>query len=226
MTEKRRLQVFVSSTFDDLKEERQAAVAAILNANHIPAGMELFSAGDQSQMEVIKKWIDESDVFLLILGGRYGSIEPESQKSYTHLEYEYALKKDKALFAVVANQQALEQQRLGFGSGLLSQGAGLMGQYYGGQQAAYSPYTNAMAQIQALEASAQQPFNMSAALAQQSAQAGANVGRLGQAGAEFSTRLATGPAATTNPYSTLLGGLGASPLFGTAAGSALTSLFG
>jgi len=110
----------------------------------------------------------------------------------------------------LARQQALEQQRLGFGSGLLSQGAGLMGQYYGGQQAAYSPYTNAMAQIQALEASAQQPFNMSAALAQQSAQAGANVGRLGQAGAEFSTRLATGPAATTNPYSTLLSGLGAS----------------
>jgi hypothetical protein len=89
-----------------------------------------------------------------------------------------------------------------------------MGQYYGGQQAAYSPYTNAMAQIQALEASAQQPFNMSAALAQQSAQAGANVGRLGQAGAEFSTRLATGPAATTNPYATLLSGLGSASQFG------------
>ncbi|MEB3312161.1 MAG: DUF4062 domain-containing protein [Snowella sp.] len=77
----RKLQVFVSSTYLDLKSERQAAVEAILTAGHIPAGMELFSAGDQSQWEVIKEWIDESDVFLLILGGRYGSIEPNSQKA-------------------------------------------------------------------------------------------------------------------------------------------------
>ena len=110
MTEKRKLQVFVSSTYINLKEERQAAVQAILTAGHIPAGMELFSAGDQSQMDVIKRWIDESDVFLLILGGRYGSIEAESQKSYTHLEYEYALEKSKALFAVVITEKCLEEK--------------------------------------------------------------------------------------------------------------------
>ncbi|WP_207787650.1 DUF4062 domain-containing protein [Candidatus Thiosymbion oneisti] len=62
---KKRLQVFVSSTYEDLKEERQAAVEAILTAGHIPAGMELFTAGDQSQMDVIRDWIDESDIFLL-----------------------------------------------------------------------------------------------------------------------------------------------------------------
>jgi hypothetical protein len=67
---------------------------------------------------------------------------------------------------------------------------------------------------------------MGAALGQQAATAGANVGRLGLSGAEFSTRLATGNAATTNPYSTLLGGLGSSPAFGTAAGNAIYSLFG
>jgi len=110
MAEKKKLQVFVSSTYIDLKEERQAAVQAILNADHIPAGMELFSAGDRTQMEVIKRWIDESDVFLLILGGRYGTVETSSQKSYTHLEYEYALEKGKALFAVVANQKSLEER--------------------------------------------------------------------------------------------------------------------
>jgi hypothetical protein len=85
MVGKRKLQVFVSSTFTDLKLERQAAVEAILTAGHIPAGMELFTAGDESQMNVIKRWIDESDVYLLILGGRYGSVEPTSQKSYIHL---------------------------------------------------------------------------------------------------------------------------------------------
>ena len=85
---KKKLQVFVSSTFTDLIEERQAAVAAILKAGHIPAGMELFTAGDKSQMDTIKRWIDESDVYMLILGGRYGSIEPSTGLSYTELEYD------------------------------------------------------------------------------------------------------------------------------------------
>jgi hypothetical protein len=62
MAQKKKLQVFVSSTYTDLHEERQAAVEAILTAGHIPAGMELFAAGDESQMSVIKRWIDESDI--------------------------------------------------------------------------------------------------------------------------------------------------------------------
>ncbi len=48
----RRLQVFVSSTYMDLKEERQAAVSTILKAGHIPAGMELFSSGNESQIDM------------------------------------------------------------------------------------------------------------------------------------------------------------------------------
>jgi hypothetical protein len=77
---KKRLQVFVSSTFIDLRDERQAAVEAILSAGHIPAGMELFAAGDESQMEVIKGWIDQSDVYLLILGGRLRQYRAEDWK--------------------------------------------------------------------------------------------------------------------------------------------------
>jgi hypothetical protein len=106
----KKLQVFVSSTYIDLIEERQAAVEAILSSGHIPAGMELFSAGDESQMTVIERWIDESDVYLLILGGRYGSIDKKTGKSYTHLEYEYALKQNKPLFAVVISDKALDQK--------------------------------------------------------------------------------------------------------------------
>lgn len=59
----KKLQVFVSSTYTDLIEERQAAVEAILDAGHIPAGMELFKAG-KSQMKTIRKWIDESDIYI------------------------------------------------------------------------------------------------------------------------------------------------------------------
>jgi hypothetical protein len=107
---KKRLQIFVSSTFLDLKEERQAAVKAILESGHIPAGMELFTSGDESQMEVIKQWIEDSDVYLLILGGRYGSVEPNSGKSYTQLEYEYAISLNRPLFTCVMRSEYLNEK--------------------------------------------------------------------------------------------------------------------
>lgn len=107
---KKRLQVFISSTYLDLIEERQSAVSAVLKSGHIPAGMELFTAADQSQLEIIKRWIDESDVYMLILGGRYGSVEPKSGVSYTELEYNYALSIGKPLFAVVIEDLALESK--------------------------------------------------------------------------------------------------------------------
>ncbi|OCX53776.1 hypothetical protein BEL04_05675 [Mucilaginibacter sp. PPCGB 2223] len=106
----KKLQIFVSSTYLDLLQERQAAVEAILSSGHIPAGMELFAAGDESQMIVIKRWIDESDIYLLILGGRYGSIDRKTGKSYTHLEFEYAIKKRKPLFALVISEEALDNK--------------------------------------------------------------------------------------------------------------------
>ena len=119
MAQKKKLQVFISSTYTDLREERQAAVEAVLTAGHIPAGMELFAAGDESQMNVIKRWIDGSDVYLLLLGGRYGSIEPAAHKSYIHLEYEYAISKGKPVFAVVVDDTYQEQRVRQFGSAVI-----------------------------------------------------------------------------------------------------------
>lgn len=104
----RKLQVFVSSTYRDLKPERQAAVEAILKAGHIPAGMELFSAGSESQLETIRRWIDDSDVYMLILGGRYGSVDPKTSLSYTELEYDYAISTNKPIFAVVITETAID----------------------------------------------------------------------------------------------------------------------
>jgi hypothetical protein len=92
MTSLPRYQVFVSSTYEDLREERQQATQAILEAGSFPAGMELFPASDDSQWELIKRVIAESDYYVVILGGRYGSIGP-SGLSYTEMEYDYAVSK-------------------------------------------------------------------------------------------------------------------------------------
>jgi hypothetical protein len=116
----RKLQVFISSTFQDLRDERQAAVEGVLLAKHIPAGMELFTAGDASQLEVIKQWIKESDVYLLILGARYGSIEPLSGLSYSEIEYDFAVSNGLPHFALVLDDVAVARKHA---AGLVSPSA-------------------------------------------------------------------------------------------------------
>jgi hypothetical protein len=85
-----RYQIFVSSTYEDLRVERQQATQAILEAGCFPAGMELFPASDDTQWELIKKVIQESDYYAVIVGGKYGSVAPGG-KSYTEMEYDYAV---------------------------------------------------------------------------------------------------------------------------------------
>jgi hypothetical protein len=86
----RRYQVFVSSTYLDLRAEREAVTAALLEADAFPAGMELFPATDDDAWSLIKRVIEESDYYLLIIGGKYGSIDPETEMSFTEKEYDYA----------------------------------------------------------------------------------------------------------------------------------------
>ena len=87
----KKYQVFVSSTYEDLQEERKKVMEALLQMNCFPVGMEYFNASDSSQWEVIKSLIRECDYYILIVAGRYGSIEEGSGKSYTQKEFEYAI---------------------------------------------------------------------------------------------------------------------------------------
>lgn len=106
----KKLQVFVSSTYTDLIEERQAAVEAILDAGHIPAGMEIFPASNNSLSQTLFKIIDTSDVYVLILGNRYGSIDQESGISYTQLEYTYAISKNMPVVAIVLDDNGIYER--------------------------------------------------------------------------------------------------------------------
>ena len=88
----RRYQVFISSTFIDLIEERKQVLMALLELNCIPVGMELFPASDDDQWTYIKKVIDESDYYIVIIGGKYGSTSDDGI-SYTEKEYDYSISK-------------------------------------------------------------------------------------------------------------------------------------
>lgn len=96
----KRYQVFVSSTYADLKEERSKVIQTIMELDCIPAGMELFPSIDEEQFNFIKKIIDDCDYYLLIIGGRYGSIS-EDGVSYTEKEFDYARQKGLKILAFV-----------------------------------------------------------------------------------------------------------------------------
>lgn len=96
----KRYQVFVSSTFEDLKEERQAALRAILELDHMPAGMELFPAVDDDAWQLIRDVIDASDYYVVIVGGRYGSLD-DAGIGFTEKEYDYALATGKPVIALL-----------------------------------------------------------------------------------------------------------------------------
>lgn len=96
----KRYQVFVSSTFADLQDERKSVIQTLMEIDCIPAGMELFPAADEEQFEFIKKVIDDCDYYLLIIGGRYGSVTEEGV-SYTEKEFDYASDKGIKIIALI-----------------------------------------------------------------------------------------------------------------------------
>lgn len=96
----KRYQVFVSSTFLDLKEERSSVIQTIMELDCIPAGMELFPAIDEEQFQFIKSVIDDCDYYIVIVGGRYGSISKDGL-SYTEKEFDYAKSKGIKVIALL-----------------------------------------------------------------------------------------------------------------------------
>lgn len=85
-----RHQVFISSTYLDLVEERRAVIQALLELDCFPAGMEMFPAANEDQWALIREVIELSDFYVVIVGGRYGSVTPEGI-SYTEKEYDFAV---------------------------------------------------------------------------------------------------------------------------------------
>jgi len=93
--------VFVSSTFKDLEGARQEVFSALLKSDCFPSGMELFPAADMEQFDYIKQIIVECDYYIIVSAGMYGSVHPDLGKSYTELEYDYAVKIGKPIIRLV-----------------------------------------------------------------------------------------------------------------------------
>jgi hypothetical protein len=189
--------------------------------NYLNQQMALLQPGRELELATLQNRLQQQGRGGLSVaqGGTLGATTPELQALYNARAQQEA--------QLAANAQQYGQQQVAFGAGLLGTGAQTMGQYYGGQQAAYAPYTTAMGQVQALEGLGQQPFTMGAQLGQTASTAGARAGQLGLEGARLSTALATGADATRNlGAQSLIAAGNPNAQFGQAIGSALGGLFG
>ncbi|MFZ5723118.1 MAG: DUF4062 domain-containing protein [Pseudomonadota bacterium] len=108
----KKYQVFVSATCDDLREERQRLAEALLAAGCIPVGLELCPRdASLEQANAIKALIDECDYYLILVGGRYGSLAPTGI-SYTHREFIYAQTKRKPMASLIhEHPESLPQEK-------------------------------------------------------------------------------------------------------------------
>ena len=100
MSDKKIYTAFISSVFEGMKDERNSVIDALLDEKIYPFAMEHFAIASSEEFEDLKKLIDASDFFILLLGDTYGSIDPDSQLSWTEREYRYAMETKKNIFSI------------------------------------------------------------------------------------------------------------------------------
>ena len=95
--------VFISSTFDDLRSQREAVLKAVLENGHFPLGMELWGAADEQQWQIIKRQIDVADYYVVIIAHRYGS--QHKGVSWTEMEYNYAVEREVPVLGFILDEK-------------------------------------------------------------------------------------------------------------------------
>jgi predicted HTH transcriptional regulator len=100
-----RCKVFISSTYVDLKEYRQAAIDVVIRYDDCELlAMEFFAAQAQDAIEVCQKEIEACDVLVGIYAHRYGFIPEGQEKSVIHLEYDLAKKLGKKCLCFIVDR--------------------------------------------------------------------------------------------------------------------------
>ncbi len=107
----KKYKVFISSTYKDLVEERAAVSQTLLDYGCIPAGMEQFPSSNMRQMEYIEKMLNYCDYYILILAGRYGSLDSDGI-GFTEKEYDYAISQNIPVMSfVIQDESKLQKEK-------------------------------------------------------------------------------------------------------------------
>lgn len=97
--------IFVSSTKEDLIPYRDAVETVLTGMEHIPLGMKYFVSSPDSPIDVCLATVRRSQLYIVIVGMRYGSIEEGSGKSFTELEYDEAVKNKIPVLAFIIDEE-------------------------------------------------------------------------------------------------------------------------
>lgn len=93
--------VYVSSTFRDLRECRGAVEEAVRMLGHQDVAMEHYGAEPRPPLDKCLADVEASDIYIGIVGRRYGWIPPGSTQSITEQEYRQAVRSRKPILAFV-----------------------------------------------------------------------------------------------------------------------------
>lgn len=86
-----RRRALISSTEGDLREHRAAVIDACLRVGVEPFGMDTFSTDERTTRALWNAIVEDADIYIGILGFRYGFVCPGETKSFTEIEYERAV---------------------------------------------------------------------------------------------------------------------------------------
>src|SRR5882724_3034884 len=113
----RTVPVFVSSTFADLQPYRAAVRDALHRLEAVVRGMEYFGALSETPKDECLRIVRSCQYYLGVVGMRYGSLDPETGKSFTHLEYEEAqrLRLPTLIYLVDEERQPVLPKHIDFG---------------------------------------------------------------------------------------------------------------
>lgn len=103
--------VFISSTYHDLIPYRHKLWDILSDLDINILGMEKFGARSDTPLDTCLKEVEKSHVYIGIIAYKYGSIEPNSQKSFTELEYEKALELNKEILIYLFDDNGLIQPK-------------------------------------------------------------------------------------------------------------------
>jgi hypothetical protein len=109
--------IFISSTYIDLQEHRKGVWQLLEQYNVNILGMEKFGARKESPLDTCIKAVSRADIYVGVILHRLGSIEPNTKKSYTQLEYEKAIELDKEILIYLVDEKnsVVNTQYIDFG---------------------------------------------------------------------------------------------------------------
>ncbi len=101
--------IYLSSTFEDLKDHRKAVFKALRKSGYDVKNMEEYVAANVRPLDQCLADVREADIYVGMFGFRYGYVPPEQhnnpqQLSITELEFQEARANDKPCLAFVAKE--------------------------------------------------------------------------------------------------------------------------